>query len=116
MKLLINVNQLTLINLFSIGPNDIKLNKNVKFSLNIESLKKLVNMPEYNKPRYLSKNPEDQVILNSIEQIKAEVSEQLEQIINNTQGSFSDPNDLIEGMVLKMKDTGNQYRNILKRI
>ena len=87
--------------------SDIVLNKNIKFKLNADQLLKLLNLPEYNKLRYSA--VKDKAILNSIEQIRTEVVKQLENIINSTQGKFSEAGDLIEGIVLKINNSGNQY-------
>lgn len=87
--------------------SDIVLNKNIRFKLNATDLLKLLNLPEYNKLRYSA--VKDKAILNSIEQIRTEVVEQLENIINSTQGKFSEAGDLIEGIVLKINNSGNQY-------
>ena len=87
--------------------SDIVLNENIRFKLNATDLLKLLNLPEYNKLRYSA--VKDKAILNSIEQIRTEVVEQLENIINSTQGKFSEAGDLIEGIVLKINNSGNQY-------
>lgn len=81
--------------------------KNIKFNLDIKNLKYLLSLPEYNKVRYSS--IKDKAILNSIEEIRTNITNQLENIINSTQGNFSALGDLIEGIVLKINDSGEQY-------
>lgn len=86
--------------------NDITLT-DVEFTLDVQKLTKLLSLPEYNKEKYNIKT--DKAIIDSIQQLKDDITTQLEIIINNTKGVFSEPGDMIEGMVIKINDSGNQY-------
>jgi hypothetical protein len=83
------------------------LNKNVTFTLNVDELLNIINQPEFNKERFNKKT--DEKILSDIQQIQSNVVNQLSQIVDQTKGSFSAEGDLIEGIVLKIEKSGNQY-------
>ena len=86
---------------------DMNLNKNVTFTLDVEELLNVINNPEFNKERFNKKT--DEKIISEIEQIQKNVVTQLSQIVDQTKGSFSAEGDLIEGIVLKIEKSGNQY-------
>jgi hypothetical protein len=83
------------------------LNKNVTFTLDVDELLNIINQPEFNKERFNKKT--DEKILLEIQQIQSNVVNQLSQIVDQTKGSFSAEGDLIEGIVLKIEKSGNQY-------
>ena len=85
----------------------IDITKRVKFTLDAESILDLISKPEYNKEKFDRKK--DAAIIEEIKAIQADVCSQLSQIVDNTQGAFSDEGDLIEGIVVKIKSSGNQY-------
>ena len=85
---------------------DFNLNKSLRLKLNVNSLLNLINKPEYNKPRFTKA---DAILVDEIKQIQEDILNQLSEAIDNTQGSFSDTEDLIEGIVFKINSTGNQY-------
>lgn len=85
---------------------DMKFNKSIELSLDIDQLVKMLQLPEYNKDRYTVK---DKKIIEEVDQIKNEFLDQLEYIINSTQGHFSEKGDLIEGLVLTVLKSGNEY-------
>jgi hypothetical protein len=86
---------------------DMNLNKNVTFTLDVDELLNIINQPEFNKERFNKKT--DEKILLEIQQIQSNVVNQLSQIVDQTKGSFSAEGDLIEGIVLKIEKSGNQY-------
>lgn len=86
---------------------DMNLNKNVTFTLNVDELLTIIEKPEFNKERFNKKT--DSQIISEIEQIQKNVVVQLSQIVDQTKGSFSAEGDLIEGIVLKIEKSGNQY-------
>lgn len=83
------------------------LNQNVTFTLDVDQLLSLVNNPEYNKDRFIKKR--DEKIIEEIEKIKETVTDQLSNIIDKSGGAFSTEGDLIEGIVLRINSSGNQY-------
>ena len=85
----------------------IDITKNVTFELDINEIYTLLNNPDFNKPRFDKKN--DAKLLEEIERIKANVCAQLSRTIDSTKGAFSAEGDLIEGIVLKINSSGNQY-------
>lgn len=85
----------------------IDLTKDVTFELDVEQLQKLVNDPEFNKERFDRKA--DAKIIEEIKKMKANVCEQLSKTIDNTKGAFSAQGDLIEGIVVRINSSGNQY-------
>lgn len=86
---------------------DMKFNTPIELHLNIDELIQLLKRPEYNKLRYSVKT--DLAIINQVDEIKQEFLEQLENIINSTTGHFSAEGDLIEGLVLTVLNSGNEY-------
>lgn len=87
--------------------DSINITKNVTFTLDVDSLLNLISNPEFDKPRF---NPEkDAKLLEEIEKIKADVCRQLSDIVDHTKGAFSAEGDLIEGIVVKINKSGNQY-------
>lgn len=86
---------------------DIVLNKNVNFTLNANNLLKLISNPLFNKEKFDKK--EDKHVIEEIEKIKEDIVNQLSYIIDNSKGAFSAEGDLIEGIVLKINNSGNQY-------
>jgi hypothetical protein len=87
--------------------SDMKFSTPIELHLNIDELIQLLKRPEYNKTRYSVKT--DLAIINQIEEIKQEFLDQLENIINSTTGHFSAEGDLIEGLVLTVLNSGNEY-------
>ena len=85
---------------------DMQFTKSITLSLDINQLISLLKKPEYNKPRYTIK---DKAIIDEVEQIKQELLNQLEDVVNSTTGHFSDKSDLIEGLVLTVLDSHNEY-------
>lgn len=85
----------------------LNLNENVNFTLDVDELLVLANSPEWNKERFNYKS--DAKVIEEIKIIQNKVVNQLSEIIQNTQGLFSAEGDLIEGIVLKIKNSGNQY-------
>jgi hypothetical protein len=86
---------------------DMQFNTPIELHLNIDELIQLLTRPEYNKLRYSVKT--DLAIINQVDEIKQEFLEQLENIINSTTGHFSAEGDLIEGLVLTVLNSGNEY-------
>ena len=84
----------------------LSLNNNITFSLDINHLTELINKPEYNKEKFTKA---DSKIVEEIKHIQNNIVHQLSDIIDNTQGLFSDVGDLIEGIVLKINSSGNKY-------
>lgn len=87
--------------------NEIDITGNVTFTLDADSLQELIKNPDFNKQRFLAKR--DGEILEQIEKIKQSVCEQLQRNIDSTKGRFSDVGDLIEGIVIRIKSTGDQF-------
>lgn len=81
----------------------IDITKNVNFTLNADELLQLISDPEYEKPR-LSPAAKQEIM-----RIKENVCGQLSQIVDRTKGAFSEEGDLIEGIVVKILSSGNQY-------
>lgn len=86
---------------------DIILNQNVNFTLDPTELLNVINNPDYNKERF-SKTKDAQLI-EEIQKIQADVVKQLSDIVDKSKGAFSAEEDLIEGIVLKINNSGNQY-------
>ena len=86
---------------------DILLNQNVNFTLNPDELLKIISKPEFNKPRF--DKEKDANIVGEIKRIQENVVQQLSNIVDKSKGAFSAEDDLIEGIVLKINSSGNQY-------
>lgn len=86
---------------------DMQFSTPIELHLNIDELIQLLKLPEYNKTRYSVKT--DLAIINQVEEIKQKFLNQLENIINSTTGHFSAEGDLIEGLVLTVLNSGNEY-------
>ena len=86
---------------------DIILNQNVNFTLDPVELLNVINNPDYNKERF-SKTKDAQLI-EEIQKIQTDVVKQLSDIVDKSKGAFSAEGDLIEGIVLKINNSGNQY-------
>lgn len=86
---------------------DIILNKNVNFTLDVDKLLTLISDPIFNKEKF--DKVEDASIIQEIEKIQEDVVQQLSNIIDNSKGAFSAEGDLIEGIVLKINKSENQY-------
>lgn len=86
---------------------DIILNQNVNFTLNIDDLQKLISDPKFNKEKFDKKI--DANIIGEIKKIQENVVKQLSNIVDQSKGAFSAEGDLIEGIVLKINKSGNQY-------
>lgn len=86
---------------------DILLNQNVNFTLDSDELLKIISKPEFNKQRFNKK--EDANIIGEIKKIQNNVVQQLSNIVDQSKGAFSAEGDLIEGIVLKINKSGNQY-------
>lgn len=84
----------------------IDITKNVTFDLDVDSILQLISNPDFNKERFTKK---DEKIVEEIEKIKQNVCAQLSKIVDNTKGAFSEEGDLIEGIVVKINSSGNQY-------
>lgn len=82
--------------------DEIDLTDKVNFELDPNELLQALNKPEYDTPRYKAATTAE------INQIKDKVVAQLSKTIDSTRGRFSDVSSMIEGIVLKMKDTGEQ--------
>jgi len=87
--------------------NSIDITKNVTFNLDVDQLLELVNDPKFDKKKFNEK--EDAQLIEQIEKIKQNVCIQLSKTIDNTKGAFSEEGDLIEGIVVKILGSGNQY-------
>lgn len=87
--------------------NDILLNQNVNFTLNPDELLKIISKPEFNKPKF--DKEKDANIVGEIKKIQENVVQQLSNIVDKSKGAFSAEGDLIEGIVLKINSSGNQY-------
>lgn len=85
---------------------DMQFSKSISLSLDTNQLIELLKRPEYNKPRYTAK---DKAIIDEIEQIKQKFLDQLEDVVNSTTGHFSAEGDLIEGLVLTVLKSHNEY-------
>ena len=85
----------------------IDITKNVTFKLDINQISEFLQNPELNKDRFDKKK--DSKLLEEIEKIKQDVCAQLSQTIDNTKGAFSEAGDLIEGIVIRINSSGNQY-------
>lgn len=82
--------------------------KNVNFKLDtLDFIKYKLSLPDYNKDRYSVTNDKD--IINDIHYIQVNLNKEFERLINNIQGRFSENNDLIEGIVLEVNSSKNQY-------
>ena len=68
-------------------------------------LLELISKPEFNIEKGKRYKPE---VKEEIEKIRSNVIEKLSNIIDNTQGRFSAPDSMIEGIVLKLTDNGDQ--------
>lgn len=86
---------------------NIILNQNVNFTINPDELLEIINKPEFNKERFSKK--EDAKILEEISKIQENIVQQLSLIVDRSKGAFSAEGDLIEGIVLKINSSGNQY-------
>lgn len=86
---------------------DIILNQNVNFTLDPNELLNIVNSPEFNKERFDKKK--DAQLIEEIQKIQSNVVKQLSNIVDSSKGAFSAEGDLIEGIVLKINSSGNQY-------
>lgn len=85
----------------------IDITKKVTFTLDVDNILQLASNPDFNKDRFDKKK--DAKLLEEIERIKQNVCAQLSQTIDNTKGAFSAEGDLIEGIVVKINSSGNQY-------
>lgn len=85
----------------------IDITKNVTFELDIDQIQHLLQNPDLNKPRFDKRK--DAQLLEEIKQIKQNVCAQLSKTIDNTKGAFSEEGDLIEGIVIRINSSGNQY-------
>ena len=86
---------------------DIILNQNVNFTLDPNELLSIINSPEFNKERFNKKK--DAKLIEEIQKIQNNVVKQLSNIVDQSKGAFSAEGDLIEGIVLKINSSGNQY-------
>lgn len=86
---------------------DIILNQNVNFTLDPNELLNVINSPEFNKDRFDKKK--DAQLIEEIQKIQDNVVKQLSNIVDQSKGAFSAEGDLIEGIVLKINSSGNQY-------
>lgn len=86
---------------------DIILNQNVNFTLDPNELLSIINSPEFNKERFDKKA--DAKLIEEIQKIQNNVVKQLSNIVDQSKGAFSAEGDLIEGIVLKINSSGNQY-------
>ena len=86
---------------------DIILNQNVNFTLDPNELLSIINSPEFNKERFDKKK--DAKLIEEIQKIQNNVVKQLSNIVDQSKGAFSAEGDLIEGIVLKINSSGNQY-------
>lgn len=87
--------------------DSIDITKRVTFTLDADSILKLVSGPEFSKERFDKRK--DAKLLSEIEEIKRDVCRQLSQTIDGTKGAFSAEGDLIEGIVIRVNGSGNQY-------
>lgn len=85
---------------------DIILNQNVNFTIDPTELLAIIQRPQYNKSKFTE---EDGQILQQLKKIQDDVVQQLSNIIDNSRGAFSAQGDLIQGIVLKINNSGNQY-------
>jgi len=81
--------------------------KNVTFTLDVDQILQLISSPEFNKERFDKKK--DAKTLEEIEKIKQSICAQLSKVVDSTGGSFSEEGDLIEGIVVRINSSGNQY-------
>lgn len=86
---------------------DLQFNTSVSLNLDIQNILNLINQPKYNKSRFAPK--QDKHIIDLVNQIKNNLLIQFESIINNTTGHFSKPGQLIEGLVITILNSGNEY-------
>lgn len=86
---------------------DIILNQNVNFTLDPNELLNVINSPEFNKDKFDKKK--DAQLIEEIQKIQDNVVKQLSNIVDQSKGAFSAEGDLIEGIVLKINSSGNQY-------
>ena len=86
---------------------DIILNQNVNFTLDPNELLNIINSQEFNKERFDKKK--DAKLIEEIQKIQNNVVKQLSNIVDQSKGAFSAEGDLIEGIVLKINSSGNQY-------
>ena len=86
---------------------NIILNQNVNFTLDPNELLSIINSPEFNKERFDKKK--DAKLIEEIQKIQNNVVKQLSNIVDQSKGAFSAEGDLIEGIVLKINSSGNQY-------
>jgi len=86
---------------------DILLNQNVNFTLDVDNLQKIISNPEFSKENFDKK--EDANIIGEIKKIQENIVQQLSNIVDKSKGAFSAEGDLIEGIVLKINSSGNQY-------
>ena len=87
--------------------DSIDITKNVTFDLDVDQISQLLKNPEFNKSKY--DETEDAQLLEQINKIKQNVCNQLSKTIDKTKGAFSEEGDLIEGIVVKILGSGNQY-------
>lgn len=87
--------------------HDIILNQNVNFTLDPNELLNIINSPKFNKERFDKKT--DAKLIEEIQKIQNNVVKQLSNIVDQSKGAFSAEGDLIEGIVLKINSSGNQY-------
>ena len=86
---------------------DIVVNQNVNFTLDVNNLLHIISNPEFNKEKF--DKVKDAAIIEEIKKIQENVVDQLSHIIDNSKGAFSAEEDLIEGIVLKINKSENQY-------
>lgn len=86
---------------------DLIFNKTIKLTKNVKSILDIINQSEYNKPRF--NKVKDFNILNTIENIREDILISFESVINSITGHFSEKTDLIEGIVINIKSSGNTY-------
>lgn len=87
--------------------DSIDITKNVTFNLDVDQISQLLQNPDFNKERF--DKIKDAQLIQEIEKIKQNVCAQLSRTIENTKGAFSEQGDLIEGIVVKILGSGNQY-------
>ena len=87
--------------------DSIDITKNVTFDLDVDQISQLLKNPDFNKSKY--DETEDAQLLEQINKIKQNVCNQLSKTIDKTKGAFSEEGDLIEGIVVKILGSGNQY-------
>lgn len=89
--------------------DNIKLNQTIKFNLNVKQLLTLLESPQFNKDRYISKNPEDAAILQQIEEIRANIIEQFHQNVDKISSVLTQAGKSGEGWALKFLDLNKIY-------